>query len=75
MQLYNKLSAAEELIREAASGSRFFLSVCPYQGSQMYLEITWHLTLEVLGRIYVAHEGINAQFSIPADRFDEFKKP
>ena len=30
--------------------------------------------MDVLGRIYVAHEGINAQLSIPAKRFDEFKK-
>src|SRR5690606_20210632 len=28
---------------------------------------------DVLGRIYVAHEGINAQLSLPADRFYEFK--
>ena len=29
--------------------------------------------MDVLGRIYVAHEGINAQLSVPAKRFDEFK--
>src|SRR5690606_34248818 len=29
--------------------------------------------LEVLGRIYVAKEGINAQLSLPADHFYEFK--
>jgi UPF0176 protein len=29
--------------------------------------------LEVWGRIYVATEGINAQLSLPADRFDDFK--
>lgn len=29
--------------------------------------------LEVLGRIYVANEGINAQLSVPTDRLDEFK--
>jgi UPF0176 protein len=29
--------------------------------------------LEVLGRIYVAHEGINGQLSLPAPRFEEFK--
>lgn len=28
--------------------------------------------LGVLGRIYVAHEGINAQFSVPETHFDEF---
>jgi UPF0176 protein len=30
--------------------------------------------LGVLGRIYVAHEGINAQLSVPAPRFAAFKK-
>ena len=28
---------------------------------------------EVLGRIYVAEEGINAQLSVPAENFNEFK--
>jgi UPF0176 protein len=30
-------------------------------------------TLGVLGRIYVASEGINAQISVPQERFEEFK--
>lgn len=29
--------------------------------------------LEVLGRTYVAREGINAQISVPTERFEEFK--
>ncbi len=29
--------------------------------------------LNIYGRIYVAHEGINAQLSVPLPRFDEFK--
>ena len=29
--------------------------------------------LEVLGRTYVAKEGINAQISMPTERFEEFK--
>lgn len=28
--------------------------------------------LEVLGRIYIAREGINAQISVPDDRYDDF---
>lgn len=35
-----------------------------YQGLQ---------NLEVLGRVYVANEGINAQVSVPEERLDEFK--
>lgn len=30
--------------------------------------------LKVLGRIYVAHEGVNAQISVPADGFDALKE-
>jgi UPF0176 protein len=30
--------------------------------------------LKVFGRIYVAHEGINAQVSIPASAYDKFKE-
>jgi UPF0176 protein len=30
-------------------------------------------SLEVLGRIYVAQEGINAQISVPKEKFDAFK--
>src|SRR4051812_2928944 len=29
--------------------------------------------LKVFGRIYVAHEGINAQGSVPVSKFDELK--
>ncbi|HET8752934.1 MAG TPA: rhodanese-related sulfurtransferase, partial [Salinimicrobium sp.] len=29
--------------------------------------------MDVLGRIYVAHEGIDAQLSVPAKKFQEFK--
>ncbi len=30
--------------------------------------------LNILGRIYVAHEGINAQMSVPEENFDAFKQ-
>lgn len=30
--------------------------------------------LKVFGRIYVAHEGINAQISVPASSFEQFKQ-
>ncbi len=79
MQLYNKLSAEERrsLIRESGKER---LTISFYQYAHLgnprlfrnHLFIAFD-ELEVLGRIYVAHEGINAQLSIPADRFDEFK--
>ena len=80
MQLYNKLSANEraQLIEEAGE-DRLTLSF--YQYAQIgnpqlfrdYLFIHWH-PLEVLGRIYVAQEGINAQLSVPAKNFGLFKE-
>ena len=37
-----------------------------------HLFIHWN-ELDVLGRIYVAHEGVNAQLSVPATKFEAFK--
>jgi len=79
MQLYNKLSAKERatLIEEAGE-DRLTLSFYAYAkiGNpklfRNFLFIAWD-AMEVLGRIYVAHEGINAQLSVPAKKFDEFK--
>jgi len=79
MQLYNTLSAKErvELI-EKAGKDRLTLSFYQYakitntQEFRDQLFIAWD-ALDVLGRIYVAKEGINAQLSLPADRFNVFK--
>ncbi len=79
MQLYNKLSSKEraELIDKTGK-NRLTLSFYQYakignpQILRDHLFVTWD-TLDVLGRIYVAHEGINAQLSLPADRFNAFK--
>lgn len=80
MQLYNKLSAEEraQLIDEAGK-DRLTISFYQYhhignpQVFRDHLFISWD-QLEVLGRIYVAKEGINAQLSVPADKFHEFKE-
>ena len=79
MQLYNKLSAKERaaLIDEAGE-DRLTLSFYQYAkiGNphlfRNHLFIAWD-ELAVLGRIYVAHEGINAQLSVPAKNFNAFK--
>ena len=67
MQLYNKLSAEERRILIAQAGAeRLTLSFYQYhqilnpQIFRDYLFLHWN-KIEVLGRIYVAHEGINAQ--------------
>lgn len=80
MQLYNTLSAKERaaLIEEAGK-ERLTISFYKYAhiGNTSlfrdHLFITWD-QLEVLGRIYVATEGINAQLSVPAENFKTFKK-
>ena len=79
MQLYNTLSAQEraELLEQAGT-ERLTLSFYQYahignpQLFRDYLFLHWN-ALDVLGRIYVAHEGINAQLSVPALQFDAFK--
>lgn len=79
MQLYNTLSAKERAILiEQAGKERLTISFYAYakignpELLRNHLFIVWN-QLDVLGRIYVAHEGINAQLSIPADNFNEFK--
>jgi UPF0176 protein len=79
MQLYNTLSAKERaaLIEEAGQ-ERLTISFYSYAhiGNPLifrnHLFIHWN-ELDVLGRIYVAHEGINAQLSVPAENFRAFK--
>lgn len=79
MQLYNTLSADEraELIDNAGK-QRLTLSFYAYakiENPKKFrdeLFIAWN-PLEVLGRIYVATEGINAQLSLPANEFYAFK--
>ena len=79
MQLYNKLSAQERTaMLEEAGTERLTLSFYQYahignpQLFRDHLFLAWD-KLEVLGRIYVAKEGINAQLSVPAPRFEAFK--
>jgi UPF0176 protein len=79
MQLYNTLSAKErEALIEEAGLERLTISFYQYAriGNpsifRNHLFIHWN-ELDVLGRIYVAHEGINAQLSVPAENFKAFK--
>jgi UPF0176 protein len=79
MQLYNTLSAEERAILiDDAGKQRLTLSFYAYaqitNPTQFRNELflAWN-PIGVLGRIYVAHEGINAQLSLPADNFYAFK--
>ncbi len=79
MQLYNTLSAEERAVLiDDAGKQRLTLSFYAYAQIsdpttfRNELFLAWN-PLEVLGRIYVANEGINAQLSLPADNFYLFK--
>lgn len=80
MQLYNTLSAKErEALIDEAGDERLTLSFYQYAkiGNphlfRNHLFIAWD-ALDVLGRIYVAQEGINGQLSVPAKKFKPFKE-
>ena len=79
MQLYNNLSAKERAaLIDQAGKERLTISFYAYAkiGNlkifRNHMFLAWN-DLDVLGRIYVAHEGINAQLSLPADHFEAFK--
>ena len=80
MQLYNTLSKKErtELIKRAGY-KRLTLSFYKYHliknpeifRNFLFVELN---KIDVLGRIYIAKEGINAQLSLPSKFMTEFKK-
>lgn len=79
MQLYNTLSAKERAqLIDKAGKDRLTISFYQYHHIQdpqllrdrLFLE--WN-HLEVLGRIYVSFEGINAQLSVPAENMEALK--
>ena len=80
MQLYNKLSAEERArIIDENSQQRITLSFYKYfklgnpKLFRDHLFVTWS-KLDILGRIYIANEGINAQLSVPKENINEFKE-
>ena len=79
MQLYNTLSSKERAaLIEKAGKERLTLSFYKYHHIKNtsifrnHLFINWN-ELDVLGRIYIASEGINGQLSVPAENFEKFK--
>lgn len=80
MQLYNTLSAKQRAaLIDDAGEDRLTLSFYAYTQIEYAskfrdrLFVSWS-AMNVLGRIYVAKEGINAQLSVPAPNFNVFKK-
>jgi UPF0176 protein len=62
----------ETVPRRTLSFYRYF----PISDPKVFRDELWrHLSeLEVFGRIYLAHEGINAQVSVPVSRLDSFQE-
>ena len=80
MQLYNKLSAEERArIIDENSQERITLSFYKYfklgnpKIFRDHLFVTWS-KLDILGRIYIANEGVNAQLSVPKENINDFKE-
>ncbi len=78
MQLYNKLSADERSrILDASGQKRINLSFYQYakiSDPKIFrdeLYVFWD-SIDVLGRIYIAKEGINAQLSLPEKNINTF---
>ena len=78
-KIYNKLNKKERLdLINKAGGKRLTLSFYKYHNIKNpnifrnHLFVEWN-KLNALGRIYVAHEGINAQLSVPSNKMIEFK--
>ena len=78
-RLHNKVDSKELKQKMLASPDKRF-TVSFYRYEQLsnpeffrdFLFINWS-SFDVYGRTYVSSEGINAQISIPMNRFEEFK--
>lgn len=79
MQLHNKLSSKEQSkILDKTKEKRIILSFYKYvfisnpRIIRDKLFLYWD-SINILGRIYIANEGINAQLSVPKSNFVKFK--
>lgn len=79
-QLHNRVSNAELkqlMLQETEPRITIsFYQYHPIADPQVFRDELWKSlnSLQVFGRIYVAHEGINAQISVPASGFEAMKK-
>jgi UPF0176 protein len=79
MQLWNTFSK-EELEQKLREAGHEFVTISFYKyakiaNPQIFRDYLYQLldNLQVVGRIYVAHEGINAQISVPVNRLNDFR--
>jgi UPF0176 protein len=79
MQLWNTLSK-EDLVKKLNESGFDFVTVSFYKYAQIknprlfrdHLFLKWS-NLNIVGRTYIASEGINAQISIPIPHFEQFR--
>ena len=80
MQLWNKLNK-EELEEQLRDIGHEFMTISFYQYAQIanphlfrdHLFIIWS-NLDVVGRTYIASEGINAQIAVPTKNISQFRE-
>ncbi|MFK7783687.1 MAG: rhodanese-related sulfurtransferase [Crocinitomicaceae bacterium] len=80
MQLWNTLSK-EELEAKLRESGKEFVTISFYQyanieNPQLFRDHLFQMwsKLEIVGRTYVASEGINAQISIPSEHLEQFRE-
>ena len=79
MQLWNTLSKEELQEKLRASGNEFvtisFYQYAKIQDPRAFRDELFSMwtDLEVVGRTYVAHEGINAQIAVPVKNLEQFR--
>lgn len=77
--LHNRVSQKElkqRLLQETEPRTTIsFYQYFPIEDPQVFRDLLYKElhALKVYGRIYVAHEGINAQISVPSSNFEAFK--
>jgi UPF0176 protein len=70
--LKERISLAPKLNRTTLSFYKYFKIESPVEfRNELYKSLD---SLGVLGRIYIAHEGINAQISVPSENYNTFKE-
>lgn len=79
MQLWNTLSK-EDLVKKWRESGHKFITVSFYQyafipNPQIFRDYLFNqlVQLDIVGRIYVATEGINAQIAIPGEKYNDFR--
>ena len=80
MQLCNQLSR-EELRQKLEESGQSFITISFYRylhyENPQEVRDAWYKSLSeigVLGRIYIAHEGVNAQIAVPETSYDAFRQ-